>query len=79
MELSTSDTQNRNQRVHTQSLSMTRFGDGLVDPKLVLSWVLTSVGAGPVWVGLLVPVREAGALLPQLYAAAKLRQFTVRK
>lgn len=79
MELSSSDTQKHNQRVHTQSLSMTRFGDGLVDPKLVLSWILTSVGAGPVWVGLLVPVREAGALLPQLYAAAKLRQFAVRK
>jgi len=40
-------TQAHNQAVHTQSLSMTRFGDGLVDPKLVLSWVLTSVGAGP--------------------------------
>lgn len=72
-------TQMHNQKVHTQALSMTRWGDGLVDPKLVLSWVLTSVGAGPLWVGLLVPVREAGALLPQLYSASKLRQFAVRK
>lgn len=79
MQLPETDTQKHNQRVHTQSLSMTRFGDGLVDPKLVLSWVLTSVGAGPVWVGLLVPVREAGSLLPQLFAAARLRQVVVRK
>jgi len=79
MEMTEQQTQAHNQKVHTQSLSMTRFGDGLVDPKLVLSWVLTSVGAGPLWVGLLVPVREAGSLLPQLFTAAKLRQFSVRK
>lgn len=73
------ETQKHNQRVHTHSLSLTRFGDGLVDPKLVLSWLLTSVGAGAFWVGLLVPVREAGALLPQLFTAAKLRRVSVRK
>jgi len=53
MESSERDTQKHNQQVHTQSLAMTRCGDGLVDPKLVLSWLLTSVGAGPVWVVLL--------------------------
>jgi hypothetical protein len=79
MQMTEQQTQAHNQKVHTQSLSMTRFGDGLVDPKLVLSWVLTSVGAGPLFVGLLVPVREAGSLLPQLFTAAKLRQFAVRK
>lgn len=73
------DTQTHNQRVHTHSLSLTRFGDGLVDPKLVLSWLLTTVGAGAFWVGLLVPVREAGALLPQLFTAARLRKVAVRK
>lgn len=71
--------QQHNQRVHTNSLSLTRFGDGLVDPKLVLSWLLTSVGAGAFWIGLLVPVREAGALLPQLFTAARLRRVEVRK
>jgi len=79
MKMTEQQTQVHNQKVHTHSLSMTRFGDGLVDPKLVLSWILTSVGAGPLWVGLLVPVREAGSLLPQLFMASKLRQFAVRK
>ena len=72
-------TQKQNQKVHVHSLSLTRLGDGLVDPKLVLSWLLTSVGAGAFWVGLLVPVREAGALLPQLFTAARLRRIKIRK
>ncbi|MGK0483473.1 MAG: hypothetical protein ACJAQ3_003456, partial [Planctomycetota bacterium] len=37
-----------------------------VDPKLVMSWVLGALGAPAAAVGWLVPVREAGALLPQL-------------
>lgn len=68
-----------NERVHVLSLSATKLGDGLVDPKLVLAWLLTYVGAGPVWIGLLVPVREAGALLPQLFTAERLRSVPVRK
>jgi hypothetical protein len=58
---------------------MTKLGDGLVDPKIVLSWLLTSLGASAATIGFLVPVREAGALLPQLFTAARLRQVAVRK
>jgi len=64
---------------HVISLSFTKLCDGLVDPKLVLAWVLTTVGAGAFWVGLLVPVREAGALLPQLFTAEPIRQLPIRK
>ncbi|QUJ77115.1 MFS transporter [Sulfitobacter albidus] len=62
---------------HAASLSMTKVADGLIDPKLVLSWLLTSLGAPAVYAGALVPIREAGALLPQiLYAGwvSSLRQ-----
>ena len=68
-----------NRHIHTFSLSLTKLGDGLVDPKLVLAWLVTYLGAGPAFVGLLVPLREAGALLPQLVTAVKLRQYAVRK
>lgn len=68
-----------NQKIHRVSLSATKLGDGLVDPKLVLSWLLTTLEAGAFWVGLLVPVREAGALLPQLFTAQWLRRFAIRK
>lgn len=69
----------KNRRVHIAALSMTKLGDGLLDPKIVLAWLMTHVGASAGLVAWLVPIREAGALLPQLFTAAKLRQFPVRK
>jgi len=74
-----SDPQPHNRLVHTIALTLNRLGDGLVDPKLVLAWLVTSLGAGAFWVGLLVPLREAGALLPQLFTASRLRFVPVRK
>ncbi|KCZ55410.1 hypothetical protein HY29_12810 [Hyphomonas beringensis] len=64
---------------HITSLSASKISDGLIDPKLVLSWLLTTLGAPAFMIGLLVPVREAGALLPQLFTAASLRQLPQRK
>ncbi|MXQ08808.1 MFS transporter [Alphaproteobacteria bacterium GH1-50] len=64
---------------HAASLSMTKTADGLNDPKLVLSWLLTSLGAPAFWIGLLVPVREAGALLPQLFTAPRIHAMERRK
>ncbi len=64
---------------HVISLAATKTGDGLVDPKLVLSWLLTSLGAPAFMIGLLVPLREAGALLPQLFISAGVRGLPLRK
>ncbi|WP_406736223.1 MFS transporter [Thioclava sp. GXIMD4215] len=55
---------------HIVGLAGTKSADGLIDPKLVLSWLLGHLGAGAFYTGLLVPVREAGALLPQIFTAA---------
>lgn len=64
---------------HVAALGLTKTSDGLINPKLVLSWLLAQGGA-PAWaVGLLVPVREAGALLPQLFIAARIRALARRK
>lgn len=71
--------QSRNFFTHAASLAMTKSADGLIDPKLVLSWLLNHLGAPVFLVGLLVPVREAGALLPQMPLAAMLSNVTVRK
>lgn len=61
------------------SLSLTRVAEGLADTKLVLAWLLDAVGA-PTWtVGLLVPVRESLAMLPQLIISARVRQRSIRK
>jgi hypothetical protein len=65
--------------IHGSSLALTKLGDGLADPKLVLSWLLSSLGAPGYLIGLLVPVRESLSLLPQLLVAAQIRAFAVRK
>ena len=64
---------------HGGSLASTKLADGLLDPKLVLSWLVTNLGASGVIVGLLVPIREAGALLPQLITAPRIQTMARRK
>ena len=64
---------------HVVALGLTKTGDGLADVKLVLSWLMATLGAPGVLVGLLVPVREAGSLLPQMLAAPRVRALTRRK
>ena len=41
------------------------IGDQVVNAKTVLPWLLTVVGAPAALVGLLVPIRESGSMLPQ--------------
>lgn len=47
------------------ALTATKFGDRIVDVKTVLPWLLGALGAPTVLIGLLVPVRESGSMLPQ--------------
>jgi len=71
--------QPHNYGVHIVSLSLTKVGEGLADPKLVLAWLLDAIGM-PTWaLGLLVPVRESLAMLPQLAIAAHIRRLPIRK
>lgn len=68
-----------NYRRQVTSLSLARVAEGLADTKLVLAWLLDAIGA-PTWaVGLLVPVRESLAMLPQLVISARIRQRRIRK
>ncbi|PYC49230.1 MFS transporter [Litorivita pollutaquae] len=69
----------RNGLRHVAALAMTKLSDGLIDPKLVLSWLLTTLGAPALYAGALVPIREAGALLPQLFLADRLERMALRK
>ncbi|MCX4193659.1 MFS transporter [Methylophaga sp. OBS1] len=72
------DEQPRNFSTHVVSLALTKTADALLNPKLILSWILTTLGASQ-FVGLLVPIREAGALLPQLFIADRIRNMPLRK
>ena len=76
----TSDpTERRNFFLHAVSLTLTKVADGLIDPKIVLSWLVTALGAPAFFVGFLVPIREAGALAPQLLIAPFVRAAELRK
>lgn len=69
----------RNGLRHMASLSMTKVADGLIDPKLVLSWLAGSLGVPAAITGLFVPIREAGALLPQILMAGRVQAMAHRK
>jgi len=58
---------------------LTKVADELASAKLVLPWLIGWLGAPALLVGLLVPIREAGVLLPQLAVAAAIRRLPLRK
>lgn len=61
------------------SLALSKTGDALTDSKIVLPWLLGSVGAPAYLLGFLVPIRESLALLPQILVGSVIRMFAVRK
>ena len=64
-----------------QVLAMTlqKIGDLIVDAKTVLSWLLAALGAPASLAGLLVPIREAGSMLPQAALVPWVRRQALRK
>ena len=58
---------------------LSKVADELSSARLVLPWLLGALGAPAVFVGFLVPIREAGVLLPQLAVAAYIRRLPRRK
>jgi len=56
-----------------------KVADELSSARLVLPWLLGAIGTPAAFVGFLVPIREAGVLLPQLAVAAYIRRLPKRK
>jgi hypothetical protein len=52
---------------------MTKFSDELVSARLTLPWLFSVLGIPTSFIAFLVPIREAGILLPQLVVAASIR------
>jgi hypothetical protein len=61
------------------AMTLQKVGDLVVDAKTVLAWVLAATGAPAGFVGLLVPIRDAGSMVPQLLLAPFVRRLAVRK
>lgn len=64
-------------QVTTQFL--TKLGDAIANPKTVLAWMLSALGAPGVFTAFLVPIRESGSLIPQLVIASYVRRRPIRK
>lgn len=71
--------QPRNFVMAALALSLTKSGDRLIDPKIMLAWLFSVLGVPAGFIGLLAPVRESLALLPQLFIARWIRERPVRK
>jgi hypothetical protein len=57
----------------------TKTGDGLMDVKVVLAWLMSAVGAPGAAISLIAPLRESLSMAPQLLVAAVIRRAAVRK
>ncbi len=59
--------------------TLTKIGDALISARLVLAWMLASLGAPAIFISLLVPIRESLSLIPQLFIAQLIREQALRK
>lgn len=69
----------RNFILNTLNGSATKLAEQLASPGLVLPWLLSTLGSPAALAGLLVPIKEAGSLLPQLAVAGTIRAYSKRK
>ena len=61
------------------SFFLTKLGDAIASPKTTLAWLTTAIGAPAFVLGLLVPIRESGSLIPQLFIGGAIRRLPIRK
>lgn len=61
------------------SKTFTKLGDALSSPKTVLAWLMSYVNVPVALIGFLVPIRESGSMLPQIFIAGYIRKLPVRK
>ena len=61
------------------SYFLTKLGDAIASPKTTLAWLTTAVGAPAFVLGWLVPIRESGSLIPQLFVGGIIRRLPIRK
>ena len=59
--------------------SLSKLADQLVSPGTTLPWILAALGVPNLFTGALVPIKDAGSLLPQLFVSAKIRAYAIRK
>ncbi|WP_430466502.1 MFS transporter [Winogradskyella ouciana] len=59
--------------------TVTKLGDTLSNPKTVLTWLMSYVNAPVYLISLIVPIRESGAMIPQIAISKYISQKPIRK
>tara|TARA_R110002020_G_scaffold174392_1_gene365663 strand:- start:142099 stop:143400 length:1302 start_codon:yes stop_codon:yes gene_type:complete len=57
----------------------TKLGDTLSNPKTVLTWLMSYVSAPVYLISLIVPIRESGSMVPQVFLSKYVKKQPVRK
>ncbi|WP_211224526.1 MFS transporter [Marinimicrobium agarilyticum] len=71
--------QPRNFFAYLVANTLSKIADELSSARLILPWLIGAAGASSGFAGFLVPIREAGVLVPQLVVAAYIRRLARRK
>jgi predicted MFS family arabinose efflux permease len=71
--------QPRNFFAYLSANVLNKISDELISARLTLPWLFSVLGVPAGFIGFLVPIREAGVLLPQLLVAAYVRAMRKRK
>ncbi len=69
----------RNYLLNVGNGASSKLAEQVAGPNVVLPWLLGAIGAPAALVGLLMPVKQAGSLLPQLAVAGWIRSLAQRK
>lgn len=56
-----------------------KLAEKIISPNLTLAWIMHFFGASSTIIGALVPIKDAGSLLPQLFVSGRIRSFAIRK
>lgn len=59
--------------------TLSKLAEKLVSPSLTLPWLFSLLQAPQVLIGALVPIKDAGSLLPQLFVSGTVRGKAIRK
>ncbi|MGB5494352.1 MAG: MFS transporter [Sedimenticolaceae bacterium] len=71
--------QPRNFFAYLGANTLGKLADELSSARLVLPWMLGTLGVPAAFTGFLVPIRESGVLLPQMAVAAYVRRMPLRQ
>jgi hypothetical protein len=69
----------RNYVLNVLNGAASKLAEQVASAKLVLPWLMGAMGAPAFYVGLLLPLRQTGTLLPQLAISGQIRRYPIRK